>query len=104
MKRLAVCLTFIAALAMIHPTAAQAAYCGCGPSVKTPTLTAGGPLCSLAKANLEDALWNYISCALCREPVLTSTCNFSGGEDPYASVTGYFTYRCYQVGGGCQIP
>ncbi len=104
MKRFVACLIFAAALALIQPTAAQAAYCRCGPLVTTPTLWASGTICSYATANLETNLWSYVSCYICREPVLTSTCYSAGGEDPVASATGYFSYRCYQLGGGCQIP
>jgi hypothetical protein len=79
------------------------AYCRCGSAVRTPTASVAGVNCGSATASLESFLWGYISCVDCREPVLTSSCSFSGGEDPIIFASGYLTYRCYQLG-GCQIP
>ncbi len=105
MKRLAVCLALVGTFALIPSNAAQAAYCRCGPLATTPTITVtGGSNCSNATSNLETQLWSYVTCVLCREPVLTSTCSVLQGDDVVnIRATGYLSYRCYQLG-GCQIP
>ena len=99
-------LALLALVSLVLPEAARAlgGYCSCGPAAHTPTISAWANGCPTATDNLEAALWGYVSCYLCRDPVLTSSCHYTGGEDPFAIATGYFTYRCYQLGGGCQIP
>lgn len=83
---------------------APTGYCRCGAPIRTPTETTAGTNCSSATASLISILWDYVTCIECAGPTLTSSCSTSGGEDPVFLATGYFTYRCYQLGGGCQIP